>query len=63
MLGSLPKSYYLPDVTLSGDLPYAKGGFADTWKGQRNGVQVCVKEFWNVLDVNRIKRVRDNAPA
>lgn len=43
--GVLPKSYYLSGVTISEKIPFASGGFADIWKGQRHGKQVCIKAF------------------
>ena len=61
--GILPNSYFLPGVTLSDDIPYAAGGFADIWKGQRDGNQVCVKALRTQTPVNleKIKRVRSNS--
>ena len=55
----LPKSHYLDGVTLSDTIPYASGGFADIWKGQHNGNQMCVKAFRTQTAENlaRIKRV------
>jgi hypothetical protein len=43
--GILPKSCYPEGVTLIDTVPYASGGFAGVWKGQRDGNQVCVKAF------------------
>jgi len=56
--GILPKSYYLPDVTLSDTIPYASGGFADIWKGQRDGRQVGIKAFRTQAagNLDKIKR-------
>ena len=61
--GILPNSYFLPGVTLSDTTPYAAGGFADIWKGQRDGNQVCVKALRTQTPVNlkKIKRVRGNS--
>ena len=58
--GILPNSYFLPGVTLSDDIPCAAGGFADIWKGQLDGNQVCVKAFRTQTPTNleKIKRVR-----
>ena len=55
----LPKSYLLPEVTLSGDIPFASGGFADVWKGQRDGNEVCVKVFRTqpAANLDKVKRV------
>jgi len=55
----LPKSYYPEGVTLSGAIPYASGGFADIWKGQQDGNQVCVKAFRTQTagNLDKIKRV------
>ena len=55
----LPKSYYPEAVTLSDTIPYASGGFADIWKGQRDGKQVCVKAFRTQTtgNLDKIKRV------
>ena len=57
--GVLPKSYLLPEVTLSSDIPFASGGFADVWKGQQDGNQVCVKAFRTqpVANLDKVKRV------
>jgi len=54
----LPKSYYPGGVTLSDAIPYASGGFADIWKGQRDGNQVCVKAFRTQTtgNLDKIKR-------
>ncbi|KAF9789361.1 kinase-like domain-containing protein [Thelephora terrestris] len=56
--GILPKSYYLVAVTLLDSIPYASGGFADIWKGQMDGRQVCVKAFRTQTTANltKIKR-------
>ena len=43
--GVLLKSYLLPEVTISDDIPFASGEFMDAWKGQQSGNQVCVKVF------------------
>ena len=61
--GILPNSYFLPGVTLSDTTPYAAGGFADIWKGQRDGNQVCVKALQTHTPANlkKIKRVRSNS--
>jgi hypothetical protein len=55
----LPKSYFPSGVTLTDTIPYASGGFADIWKGDQDGVQVCVKAFRTQTAVNldKIKRV------
>ena len=55
----LPKSYYPEGVTLSDTIPYASGGFADIWKCQRDGKQVCVKAFrtQTTENLDKIKRV------
>ena len=57
--GILPKSYYLPGVTLMDTIFYAPGGFADVWKGQLDGNQVCVKAFRTQTpgNLDKIKRV------
>ena len=57
--GILPKSYYPEGVALSDTIPYASGGFADVWKGQRDGKQVCVKAFrtQTAANLDKIKRV------
>jgi len=62
--GILPRSYYPPGVTLSDTIPYTSGGFADIWKAQRDGNQVCVKAFrtQTAANLNRIKRVRCTVP-
>ena len=61
--GILPKSYHLPQVTLTDTIPYASGGFADIWKGQLDGHQVCIKAFRTqaAAYLDKIKRVRDSA--
>ena len=61
--GILPNSYFLPGVTLSDTIPYAAGGFADIWKGQRDGNQVCVKALRTQTPANleKIRRVRGNS--
>ena len=61
--GILPNSYFLPGVTLSDNMPYAVGGFADIWKGQRDGNQVCVKALHTRTPANleKTKRVRGNS--
>jgi len=58
--GILPRSYYPPGVTLSDTIPYSSGGFADIWKGQRDGNPLCIKAFrtQTAANLNRIKRVR-----
>ena len=58
--GVLPKSYFPTGVTLSDTVPYSPGGFADIWKGELDGNQVCVKAFRTQTAANRdnIKRVR-----
>ena len=55
----LPKSYLLPEVTLSGDIPFAIGGRADIWKGEQDGKQVCVKAFrlHSGVNLDKLKRV------
>ena len=57
--GILPGSYHLLDVTLNDNIPYASGGFADIWKGQLDGHQVCVKAFrtQTAANLGKIKRV------
>ena len=57
--GILPKSYYPDGVTRSDTIPYASGGFADIWKGQRSEVQVCVKAFrtQTAANLDKFKRV------
>ncbi|KAF9789367.1 hypothetical protein BJ322DRAFT_531913 [Thelephora terrestris] len=57
--GILPKSYYLAAVILLDSIPYASGGFADVWKGQLDGCQVCVKAFrtQRIGNLGEIKRV------
>ena len=58
--GILPKSYHPDGVTLIDTIPYASGGFADIWKGQRDGYQVCVKAFrtQTATNLEKLKRVR-----
>ena len=55
----LPKSYYPPGVTLTDTIPYASGGFADIWKGDQDGTQVCIKAFRTQTagNLDKIKRV------
>jgi serine/threonine protein kinase len=62
--GILPKSYHLSQVTLSDTIPYASGGFADIWKGQLDGRQVCIKAFRTqaAANLDKIKRVRGRVP-
>ena len=62
--GILPKSYYPEGVTLSDTIPYASGGFADIWKGRRDGDQVCVKAFrtQTAANLDKIKRVCGGIP-
>ena len=57
--GILPKSYFPPRVTLSDSTYYSSGGFADVWKGQLDGKQVCVKALRIQMlgGLDRIKRV------
>lgn len=57
--GILPRSYRLKGVVLDDTIPYASGGFADIWKGQRDGNRVCVKAFRTQAGENleKIKRV------
>ena len=57
--GVLPKSYFLPGVAIIDGIPYAAGGFADIWKGLRDGSQVCVKVFriQTPASPDKIKRV------
>ena len=57
--GILPKSYYLDGVTLSDAIPCGSGGFADIWKGQRDGNQVRIKAFRSqtAANLDKIKRV------
>ena len=57
--GILPKSYYPDGVTLSDTIPCGSGRFADIWKGQRDGNQVCVKAFRTRTagNLDKIKRV------
>ena len=56
----LPESYFPAGVTLNDSIPYASGGFADVWKGERNGNQVRIKAFraQALVDPDKIKRVR-----
>ena len=62
--GILPRSYYLPRVTLIDSIPYASGGYADIWKGQVDGRPVGVKAFRTqaATDLDKIKRVCDSVP-
>jgi hypothetical protein len=55
----LPKSRFLPGVTLIDTIPYASSGVADIWKGDQNGNQVCVKAFRTHTAgyLDKIKRV------
>jgi len=57
--GVLPKSYFLPEVTLSDTAAYASGGLADHWMGKWGGDRVSIKAFRINLavDPDRIKRV------
>lgn len=57
--GVLPKSYLLPDVTISDTNPYASGGSMEVWKGQQNGKQVCIKALRRgaIINLNEVKRV------
>ena len=57
--GVLPRSYFLPGITLSDAIAYVSGGFADVWKGQLDGNQVCVKAFrtQRLGNLDKIKRV------
>ena len=57
--GILPKSYFLPEVTLNDNIPFASGGPADVWKGQQYGKQLCVKVFRTqpVANLDKVKRV------
>ncbi|KAF5338827.1 hypothetical protein D9758_012084 [Tetrapyrgos nigripes] len=41
--GALPPSIVVHDVTREGTHPITGGGFADIWKGRRNGQPVCLK--------------------
>ena len=61
--GILPKSYFLLGVTLSDTAYHVPGGFADIWKGQQGGNQVCIKALRTQTPVNleKIKRVRSNS--
>ena len=54
--GILPKSYHLP---LSDTIPCSSGGFADVWRGQLDGRQMCVKAFrtHGMSNLDKIKRV------
>jgi hypothetical protein len=60
----LPKSYHILQVTLSDTIPYASGGFADIWKGQLDGRQVCIKAFRTqaVVNLDKFKLVRGRVP-
>ena len=55
----LPKSYSPPGVTLNGTIPHTSGGFADVWKGQLDGNQVCIKTFRTqaAAGMDKIRRV------
>jgi hypothetical protein len=55
----LPKSYFSLGVILVDTIPYASGGFADVWKGDQGGDQVCVKTFrtQTARNLDKIKRV------
>lgn len=57
--GVLPKSYFPPGVTSGEAIPYASGGFADIWKGQKDGNRVCLKAFrtQTAENLDKIKRV------
>ena len=57
--GILPRSYYSEGVTLNDAIYCASGGFADIWKCQWDGNQVCVKAFRTQAGENleKIKRV------
>jgi len=61
--GVLPRSYFPAGVTLSDAIPYASGGFADIWKGELDGHQVCVKAFrtQTAANLDKIKRVCDSS--
>ena len=58
------KSCFLSGVALVDNVPYATGGFTDTWKGQQDGNQVCVKAFRTQTQVHldKIKRVGGSSP-
>lgn len=55
----LPKSYFPLGVTSGDTIPYASGGFADIWKGQKDGNRVCLKAFRTQAaeNLDKIKRV------
>ena len=44
---------------MSETIPYALGGFADIWKGQRDGREMCIKAFrtQTTANLDKIKRV------
>ena len=56
----LPKSYFPPGLTLGEPVLYAPGGYADIWKGEQDGKEVCVKALRTQTPANldKIKRVR-----
>jgi hypothetical protein len=57
--GVLPRSYYPVGLSLTDTIPYASGGFADIWKGQRDGDMICIKAFrtQTAANLDKIKRV------
>ena len=57
--GVLPRSYILPDVTITDEIPYASGPFMDVWRGHQNGNLVCVKALREgvIADLDEVKRV------
>ena len=61
--GVLPKSYFPSGVTLSDTYHHTRRGFADVWKGQLDGNQICVKVFrpQTPANLDKIKRVRGSS--
>jgi len=56
----LPRSCILSDgISKEGDIAFASGGFADVWKGRRNGDRVCIKAFraYTAENLSKIKQV------
>jgi len=56
----MPESYSPTGVTLSDTIHHISGGFADIWKGELDGHQVCVKAIRTqpVANLKKINRVR-----
>ncbi|THU92124.1 kinase-like protein [Dendrothele bispora CBS 962.96] len=59
--GVLPPSMIIHDVTREGSYAVTGGGFADIWKGRKNGKLVCLKvlRFFTSSPEHRTKLFRD----